>query len=87
MVISPFTVGTLFAMAKVLWKIVLTNSMEKEGGSVVVAVHVIVTVFPDARGAPACELVGGLMVKAETRGRASASVLDNQVEDDDREAT
>ena len=41
-----------------------------------VAVHVIVTV------PPAVGSVGMLMVKAETRGRASASVLDNQTEHD-----
>ena len=40
------------------------------------AVHVIVTVPPVVP--PVMEL----MVKAETRGRASASVLDNQTEHD-----
>lgn len=36
----------MLAMAKVLWKTVLTISMEKVPGSVVVAVHEIVTVPP-----------------------------------------
>lgn len=60
MVSDPREVCTLFAMAKVSWKAVLTNSMEKVAESVVEAVHVIVTVPPVV--APVREL----MVKAET---------------------
>lgn len=56
----PILVGTLFAMAKVSWKEAWTNSMEKEVGSVVLAVHVIVIV-------PALLTPEGvLMVKAAT---------------------
>jgi hypothetical protein len=46
----------------------LANSMEKEVGSVVLAVHVTVTV------APVVQPEMDSKVKAETRGRARASV-------------
>jgi hypothetical protein len=68
-VILPVEVVTVFAMANVLWKIVLVNSKVKEVGSVVLADHVIVIVPPVV--AP----VGVLMVKAETRGRARATAM------------
>lgn len=54
----------------------MTNSREKVLGSVVVAVHVIVTT-PPVVGLTWIEF----KVKAETKGRRSASVLDNQGED------
>jgi hypothetical protein len=57
----------LFAMANVLWKMVLTISRLNVPGSVVVADQVIVTVPPVV--AP----VGVLSVKADARGRAKAA--------------
>lgn len=57
-------VWMLFAMAKVLWKMVLTNSRLNTLGSEVVAVQVIVTTPPVV--AP----VGVLRVIADARGRA-----------------
>jgi hypothetical protein len=69
-VICPLTVGTLFAIAKVSWKAVLTNSMEKVEGSVVAAVHMSVTVPPVVQPS------GVLTVKvAATKGRASKRAL------------
>jgi len=69
-VICPLTVCTLFAIAKVLWKAVLTNWMEKEEGSVVTAVHVRETVPPVVQ--PSGVLT---VIVAATKGRASKRAL------------
>lgn len=69
-------------MAYTLLKAWLNSSMENTCGSEVVADQVIVT-WPEL-----VALWRALMVKAETtRGRASASVLDNRVEANHRQAT
>jgi len=69
-VICPLTVCTLFAIAKVLWKAVLTNWMEKAEASVVEAVQVRETV------PPVVQPLGVLtVIVAATKGRASKRAL------------